>query len=278
MQKEINNINGIFIIKREIIIPIFKVKPTYFCHINKYALSINGIINNKFDLYKLNQNDMRVKISDLSVDITNSLGIDYKIQVTLPIFTMMKTIEIAKVFLQNIFYGIMFFLWLLSVILIYSLMLGNVDERTYEFGMLRSLGFRKKHLISMILIQGIIFAIPGIVLGLVSSYICNIYIGFLLNWYSGLVIPYNMSLGNIIFGTVLGLSIPLVSSYFPIKKCLDDNLRETLAIFNKKDSLQKDDYPKLPVQVIEFDLGTPEEIEKNGLAYAFTELTDEAIV
>ena len=203
-------------------------------NINKYALSINGIINNKFDLYKLNQNDMRVKISDLSVDITNSLGIDYKIQVTLPIFTMMKTIEIAKVFLQNIFYGIMFFLWLLSVILIYSLMLGNVDERTYEFGMLRSLGFRKKHLISMILIQGIIFAIPGIVLGLVSSYICNIYIGFLLNWYSGLVIPYNMSLGNIIFGTVLGLSIPLVSSYFPIKKCLDSNLKETLTIFNKK--------------------------------------------
>ena len=203
-------------------------------NINKHALSVNAIINNKFDVYKLSQNDMRVKISDLSVDITNALGIDYKLIVTLPIFTMMKTIEIAKVFLQNIFYGIMFFLWLLSVILIYSLMLGNVDERTYEFGMLRSLGFKKKNLIIMILIQGIIFAIPGIILGLVSSYICNIYIGFLLNWYSGLVIPYNMSYGNVIFGTILGLSIPLVSSYFPIKKCLDSNLKETLTIFNKK--------------------------------------------
>lgn len=32
--------------------------------------------------------------------------------------------------------------------------------------------------------------------------------------------------------------------------------------FNKRDSLNKEDYPKLPVHVIEFDLGKPEEIEK----------------
>jgi hypothetical protein len=32
--------------------------------------------------------------------------------------------------------------------------------------------------------------------------------------------------------------------------------------FNKKDSLLKDNYPKMPVQVIDFDLGTPEEIEE----------------
>lgn len=31
--------------------------------------------------------------------------------------------------------------------------------------------------------------------------------------------------------------------------------------FNKKDALTKDNYPKLPVEVIEFDLGTPEDIE-----------------
>lgn len=32
--------------------------------------------------------------------------------------------------------------------------------------------------------------------------------------------------------------------------------------WNKKDSIAKADYPKMPVAVIEFDLGTPEEIEK----------------
>ena len=82
--------------------------------------------------------------------------------------------------------------------------------------------------------QGIIFAIPGTVLGLITSYISNNFIAFLFNWYSTLVMPFFLSSSNIIFGIAVGLSIPLISSYLPIKKCLDDNLRETLAIFNKK--------------------------------------------
>jgi ABC-type antimicrobial peptide transport system permease subunit len=55
----------------------------------------------------------------------------------------MAGLEYPKIFLQDIFIGIMFFLWMLCVLLVYSLMLGNVDERTYEFGMMRSLGFKK---------------------------------------------------------------------------------------------------------------------------------------
>jgi ABC-type antimicrobial peptide transport system permease subunit len=113
-------------------------------------------------------------------------------------------------------------------------MLGNVDERTYEFGMLRSLGFKKNNLIFLIILQGIIFAIPGTVLGLITSYISNNFIAFLFNWYSTLVMPFFLSSSNIIFGIGVGLSIPLISSYLPIKKCLDYNLRGTLAIFNKK--------------------------------------------
>lgn len=36
-----------------------------------------------------------------------------------------------------------FLLLMLSVLLIYSLMIGDVEEKTYEFGMLRALGFKK---------------------------------------------------------------------------------------------------------------------------------------
>lgn len=45
-----------------------------------------------------------------------------------------------------------FLLIILSVILIYSLMLGDVDDKTYEFGMLRALGLKENSLISLILI------------------------------------------------------------------------------------------------------------------------------
>ena len=202
--------------------------------INNYALTINAIFKDKFEIYKKDQKTMRHYISNIASDITTLLGSNYQVNIQLPIYLIMAGVEVAKIFLQDIFIGIMFFLWTLCVLLVYSLMLGNVDERTYEFGMLRSLGFKKNNLTLLIIIQGFIFAIPGTILGLITAYIANNYVAFLFNWYTNLVMPYFLSTSNLIFGIIAGLSIPIVSSYFPIKKCLDDNLRETLAIFNKK--------------------------------------------
>jgi len=45
---------------------------------------------------------------------------------------------------------------------------------------------------------------------------------------------------------VAGLSIPLISSYFPIKKTLSENLKEALSIFNKKIS-------DITVQIVKLD-------------------------
>ena len=202
--------------------------------INNYALTVNAVFKDKFEIYKKDQISMRHYISDIASEITTLLGFNYQVNIQLPIYEIMAGVEVAKIFLQDIFIGIMFFLWMLCVLLVYSLMLGNVDERTYEFGMMRSLGYKKNNLTFLIIIQGFIFAVPGTFLGLVTSYIANNFVAFLFNWYSNLVMPYFLSTSNIIFGIIAGLSIPLVSSYFPIKKCLDDNLRETLSIFNKK--------------------------------------------
>ena len=202
--------------------------------IYKYALTINAVFKDKFDIYKKDQKSMRHYISNIAGEITTLLGDDYQINIQAPIYSVMASVEIAKLFLQDIFIGIMFFLWILCVLLVYSLMLGNVDERTYEFGMMRSLGFKKNNLISLIILQGFIFAIPGTIFGLTTAYIANNFVAFLFNWYTALVMPFFLSTYNVIFGIFVGLSIPLVSSYFPIKKSLEDNLRETLAIFNKK--------------------------------------------
>ena len=202
-------------------------------NINKYALTVNAILKEKYEVYKLSPQQMRYKLTEQTKEILETLGNDFPVSINIPIVNSMVNVEMGMVFLENIFMIIMGFLWMLSVILVYTLMLGNVDERTYEFGMLRSLGFKKRNLIIMILLQGLIFAIPGLIFGLVTAYICNNYIGFLLNWHASIVIPYFLNTNTILFGVSIGISIPLISSYFPIKKCLDSNLKETLTLFNK---------------------------------------------
>ena len=202
--------------------------------INKYCLTINIMLNDKFEIYKKEIKDRRHHFSKITNSIVRALGKDFKVNIRAPIYETIDGFNGLKIFLEDIFFGIMVFLWMLSVLLVYSLMLGNVDERAYEFGMMRSLGFKKNNLIYLIILKGIIFAIPGIILGLASSYIINNFIAFLFNWFCGLVMPFFLSKKNILFSIITGLSIPLISSYLPIKRCLDNNLRDSLTIFNNK--------------------------------------------
>jgi ABC-type antimicrobial peptide transport system permease subunit len=53
-------------------------------------------------------------------------------------------------------------------------MLSDVDEKTYQYGMLRALGFRNKNLITLISLQAFSFSIPGLLGGLVVAYFLNV--------------------------------------------------------------------------------------------------------
>ena len=203
-------------------------------NINEYAMTANAIIKDKFYVYSSERIHQRQTISKISTKIMETLGYDYPLRMMIPIYEGMNTTMIVKMFLDNIFYSIMVFLWILSFMLIYSLILGNVDEKTYEFGMLRALGYKKMNLISMIVIQSMIFSIPAIILGLMASFTLNIVISYFMFSYSGIVTSYNLSIKTILWSSFTGISIPLISSYFPIKKALHENLKEALQIFNKK--------------------------------------------
>jgi ABC-type antimicrobial peptide transport system permease subunit len=80
--------------------------------------------------------------------------------------------EIIHQILENFMFMIVFFLCLISFILIYSLMQSDVEERTYEFAMLRTLGLKNKNLIVLLLIQSLMFSIPGLLLGFIINFIC----------------------------------------------------------------------------------------------------------
>jgi len=63
-----------------------------------------------------------------------------------------KKTTLLESFLSSTLLVIIFFLAILSSQLLYSLMLSDVDTKTYEYGMLRALGFKSSHLVSMITI------------------------------------------------------------------------------------------------------------------------------
>jgi len=56
-------------------------------------------------------------------------------------------------FLDQIFFAVNGVLVILSVLLIYSLLLSDVEEKTFEYGMLRTLGMQQNVLILLLVLQ-----------------------------------------------------------------------------------------------------------------------------
>jgi ABC-type antimicrobial peptide transport system permease subunit len=54
---------------------------------------------------------------------------------------------------RQILIGLVVILLLHSMLVIYSLLLSNTEEKTYEYGMLRALGLRHNSLIQLLTIQ-----------------------------------------------------------------------------------------------------------------------------
>lgn len=75
---------------------------------------------------------------------------------------------------------VVFFLGILSIQLVYSLMLSDVEEKTYTFGMIRSLGLKKNNLIGLVSLQAISFSLPALFSGLIVAYFLNIVIRFII--------------------------------------------------------------------------------------------------
>ena len=65
---------------------------------------------------------------------------------------------------------IIIILLFLSILLIYSLLMINVDTRTFEVGVLRMIGSKRSGIVELMLLQAFSYAIPSWALGLVEKY------------------------------------------------------------------------------------------------------------
>ena len=112
--------------------------------------------------------------------------------------------------------------------LIYSLILQDVNARTYEYGMLRALGFKKLYLVEVISLKSISFSIPGLFLGTIIAISLNIMLREFIFLEALNALSYDLTTTSIILGVSFGLLTPLVANYLPIKASMSTNLRNSL--------------------------------------------------
>lgn len=106
-----------------------------------YALQVNGVLKDRAEYYLYGDDYMKQSLSERGNDIIERITLATNASIKTPVKDSISESEIMSIFLSNTMLSIVFFLGILCIQLVYSLMLADVDEKTYTYGMLRALGF-----------------------------------------------------------------------------------------------------------------------------------------
>jgi hypothetical protein len=204
-----------------------------FCN---YAMTVGGVLEKQVDVYTGTKQNMLDRLGEAGNQIVDTLTLESNVTISTPLRQQLAAVEMITVFFNSIMTSIVFFLAILCTQLIYSLMLSDVEEKTFEFGMLRALGFNTSNLVATIAIQAFTFALPGLLTGMVLAAILNGAVRHVLYTLTNNSSTYALSQNAIVAGCLIGIVIPLFSNVLPIQTALGKNLRASLDLYRRSNS------------------------------------------
>ena len=192
--------------------------------INDYAMQVDVVLKNR-EQYYLGTPKENEK---LLVAVQTELALELPVKSTAPVYEALKSLDFIKLFLVSIFMTIVFFMILLSAMLIYSLMIADVDEKTYEMGMLRALGLRRSSIMHLIILQSVMFSVVGLIIGISLSATLNVGLRYFVFEYTKNKTTYWLSFRAVLSGLAVGSLIPIFSNISAISRALNKNIRDSL--------------------------------------------------
>jgi len=123
----------------------------------------------------------------------------------------MQSIEIFKSFS----YGIAILVIFIGSLLVFVTMMGSVNERTREIGIFRAIGFRRGHIMQIILLEAMVVGLIGGILGYVGGNgIAWAALPLVIK--NGSFAGFNYNLGGV--ALLLSVALSLIASLYPAQK------------------------------------------------------------
>eukprot|EP00741_Cyanophora_paradoxa_P007415 tig00001128_g7174.t1 len=190
-------------------------------------------MNERVTTYTKNQAGMDADLIHFTNEVALRIGVDYAADYTLPVALTLKSTLFIRLFLDQIFNAVTAVLVFLGALLIYALLLSDVEHKTFDYGMLRALGMRHHVLVELLLLQSTWFALPGVALGLLAAFLLTIPTVRVIENVFSYSIPFNLEQPAVTYGVVLGLLMPLLANVGPIRRALSRTLRDALDIYHQ---------------------------------------------
>ncbi len=167
------------------------------------------------------------RVSAWASDLVYRAGFP-ELSVQMPVLAQLQLYNLFGLFLALILDVIIFTLMFLSVLLIYSLLMVAVETKTFETGVMRMLGMPRVRVVQLLLLQAMFFAIPALLIGLLSAQLLQAAVAAYLSTLTGVDIQATLAVRGVLMAAALGVLMPAVASVLPILSALQQNLAEAL--------------------------------------------------
>ena len=174
-----------------------------------------------------NYDEIQIRVVSWAATLLYHVGFN-QVQTEAGILEYMRGVRFFSLFLGLIISLVIVVLLALAVILIYSLLMINVETRTFELGVLRMIGMKRANLVELVLTQAFLYALPAWALGLAVSGVA--WAGIRAAMESAILVelPATLDATAVGLATLVGIFMPVVASFFPIRQCLGMSLQDSL--------------------------------------------------
>ncbi|KAM9955750.1 hypothetical protein ACTFIW_001955 [Dictyostelium discoideum] len=168
------------------------------------------------------------RVGDYCSKLIYKIGVG-RVDISTPVMTELYKSKDVSNNLGQLLNIIVFVFLLLSILLIYTTLMIDVDSMTFNNGVFRMLGAKFSFIIELIVSKTIIFTIPSIIIGLIVSQIFLVIVVDQLKSISNSAdISKYLTVNSILFSILFGFLIPMVSLILPIRKALSFSLNQQL--------------------------------------------------
>jgi len=199
--------------------------------LKQFALQVTVQYKERLDAYIIDSSNTQARMVEFSNSVMNSLGFDYFATTATPLAAALQQLRFIQLFLDVTFQTVVFILAGLSAVVVYALMLGDTEAKTYEYGMLRALGMQHNTLVMVLLTQTAAFALPGLLIGLTVAAVLFVLVAALIADFASADLSLVLPAEGWIYGVAYGLLVPAIATIGPIRRALSNTLRDALDLY-----------------------------------------------
>ncbi|KPA84075.1 permease-like protein [Leptomonas pyrrhocoris] len=203
-------------------------------NLNDYAMMVVVMLEGRYDMYYSDTEPRGRRLTEKSNELMQAVGLDFAGSLQFPVETTIETFDMFRILMTATFITVVVGIVVLGCILMFTLLQINAEERQFEMAMIRAQGMPRRQIVAILFMQTLVFTLPGTAAGVSLICAANALIERLLaNFTKAPARPGHVPIVAVVISMAMGLVLPLVATYGPVKAALGSSLRDALDIYRQ---------------------------------------------